>query len=247
MAPRGIGSTERETECMLVPMRFGVVAAAIFAATVSAFCGPVQATTRTQTATSDYATVLNRVALLLQSEHRALTAAPPSLLRDATEEAQDASVHSIDHLSQLPAPRGNAEWSCLTEAIYHEARGETIEGQFAVAEVILNRVDSPRYPSSVCGVVRQGSERRNACQFSYACDGKSDHMSDAGARLIAGKIARLMLDDTPRILTGGATHFHTLRVRPNWASVYPQTAQIGMHVFYRKPVQVLSTALKNLQ
>lgn len=228
---------------MPVPMRVSVVLAATFA-----LAGQALATSGKPGAGSDYASVLDRVSLLLQSEHRALTAAPPSLLRDLDAGAKTpAGYYSLAHLAELPAPRGNGEWQCLTEAIYHEARGETIEGQFAVAEVILNRVDNPRYPASVCGVVRQGAERFNACQFSYACDGKSTAMPDASARLIAGKIARLMLDGAPRNLTGGATHFHTLKVRPRWAEAFPRTAQIGMHVFYRKPVVVLTTATKNIQ
>jgi hypothetical protein len=225
------------------PMRFGMVLAACLS-----FAGLAQATTAKQDGVADYATVLDRVSLLLQSEHRALTATPPSLLLETEDaEAGPKDYYSLAHLVELPDPRGNSEWQCLTEAIYHEARGETIEGQFAVAEVILNRVENPRYPNTVCGVVHQGSGRFGSCQFSYVCDGKSDAMTNAGARLIAGKIARLMLDGAPRSLTGGATHFHTLRVTPGWAAIYPRTVQIGMHVFYRKPTMTLTAALKNIQ
>lgn len=233
---------ERETDVMSLSMRLGVVLAACLAVT-----GPARATSGASSGEGDYGAVLDRVALLLQSEHRALTAAPPSLLRARTPQGSaPAGQRTLAHLAELPDPKGNAQWQCLTEAIYHEARGETIEGQFAVAEVILNRVDSPRYPNTVCTVVRQGAERRNACQFSYACNGRSTAMRNSESRLIAGKIARLMLDGAPRSLTGGATHFHTLKVRPRWSDTFPRTAQIGMHVFYRKPIQVLNTALKNV-
>ena len=132
-----------------------------------------------------------------------------------------------------PAPKGDAEWQCLKTALYFEARGETMKGQFAVAEVILNRVDSPKYPKTVCGVVNQGGRR--ACQFSYACDGIKDVMREKGAADRAGRIARLMLDGAPRGLTEGATHFHTRAVCPGWAHRFPRTAAIGAHLFYRQP------------
>ena len=102
----------------------------------------------------------------------------------------------------------------------------------AVAEVILNRVDSPRYPDSVCGVVNQG------CQFSYTCDGHSEAMHESGAEAQVGKIAAVMLEGAPRELTDGATHYHTVAVNPRWASAFPMTAQIGVHRFYRQPLQI---------
>ncbi|MFV0490979.1 MAG: cell wall hydrolase [Pseudorhodobacter sp.] len=138
-------------------------------------------------------------------------------------------------LAQQPAAQGGAEWACLAKALYFEARGETVKGQFAVAEVILNRVDSAAYPDSVCGVVNQGTGKRNSCQFSFTCDGKSDNIGEAAAYARAGKIARAMLDGGSRALTNGATHFHTQKVRPRWSKRFAQTAQIGSHLFYRKP------------
>jgi hypothetical protein len=138
-----------------------------------------------------------------------------------------------DWLMAQPAPDGDAEWQCLTEAIYFEARGESLEGQIGVAEVILNRVDSPIYPRTVCGVVRQRGS--GGCQFSYICDGRTDRMREKGAADLAGRIARAMLDGAPRVLTEGATSFHTRSVRPSWSRRYIQTASIGAHLFYRKP------------
>jgi spore germination cell wall hydrolase CwlJ-like protein len=134
----------------------------------------------------------------------------------------------------------NPQFQCLKEAIYHEARGEPIHGQFAVAEVILNRVDSPGYPNSVCGVVRQNAHMRNACQFSFVCNGRSLAMTEARAREIAARIADLMLAGSERELTDGATHFHATWVRPSWSQRLVRTAQIGVHVFYRQPTQVSS-------
>jgi spore germination cell wall hydrolase CwlJ-like protein len=132
-----------------------------------------------------------------------------------------------------PVPQGDGEWQCLTEALYFEARGESLEGQVAVAEVILNRADSPLYPHSVCGVVKQRGG--GGCQFSYVCDGRTDKMREVEAADLAGRIARAMLDDAPRVLTEGATHFHTKGVRPSWSKRFSHTASIGAHFFYRQP------------
>jgi hypothetical protein len=84
-------------------------------------------------------------------------------------------------LRSLAKPTGGKQWACLAEAIYFEARGEPVEGQFAVAEVILNRVDSPKFPNSICKVVRQGTGRKHACQFSYNCDGKLEYIANGSA------------------------------------------------------------------
>lgn len=131
--------------------------------------------------------------------------------------------------SQPVTARNSAEWKCLATALYFEARGESIQGQFAVAEVILNRVDRPGYPGSICGVVHQGG------QFSYTFDGQPDTIRERAAFQRSGKIAALMLNGAPRKLTQGATHFHTRSVRPGWAHRFPRTAAIGAHLFYRQP------------
>lgn len=136
-------------------------------------------------------------------------------------------------LMAQPVPQGDGEWQCLTEALYFEARGESLEGQIAVAEVILNRVDSPLYPRTVCGVVKQRGG--GGCQFSYVCDGRTDKMREAEAADQAGRIARAMLDGAPRLLTEGATHFHVKGVRPSWSKRFSRTASIGAHFFYRQP------------
>lgn len=139
----------------------------------------------------------------------------------------------------MPAAKGGKQWSCLTEALYFEARGESLAGQVAVAEVILNRVDSNRYPDSVCGVINQGTGNgRYACQFSYNCDGKAEVFNETRALEQVGKIAKLMLDGAERKLTGGATHYHTKSVAPNWSRVFDRTATIGYHHFYRETLRV---------
>ncbi|MBF9032305.1 cell wall hydrolase [Rhodobacterales bacterium HKCCE3408] len=147
----------------------------------------------------------------------------------------DIALPSAGDLDALPEATGEADWSCLTEALYFEARGESVAGQFAVAEVVLNRVDSEAYPNSVCGVIRQGAGRRFACQFTYYCDGRAETVTEPGIYRRVGQIARLMLDGYPRQLTAGATHYHANWVRPRWARVFAQTAEIGVHLFYRRP------------
>ncbi len=133
-------------------------------------------------------------------------------------------------------PAGDAEWRCLSEALYFEARGESLRGVFAVAEVVLNRRDSGAYPRSVCGVIDQRGQT-GGCQFSYRCDGLSDAITDRAAWDRVGRVARVMLDGAPRDLTGGATHYHTAAVYPSWAAQFPRTTTIGAHQFYRQPLR----------
>lgn len=144
-------------------------------------------------------------------------------------------VSTMAQINALPRARGNAEWRCLAEALYFEARGETLQGQFAVAEVILNRRDSKKFPSSVCNVVNQGTKsgKKYACQFSYKCDGRAEVFSEGGAYIQVGKVARMMLDGKARNLTKGATFYHTGAVRPRWSRKFQRTAKVGSHFFYR--------------
>lgn len=130
------------------------------------------------------------------------------------------------------ANTSDAELTCLAEALYFEARGEPVAGQKAVAEVILNRRDSGRFPGSVCGVVTQGS--RGGCQFSYHCGGNSRAIREKGAYMRVKQVAQAALNGAPRNLTGGATYFHTPAVRPSWSRRFTRTTRIGSHIFYRQ-------------
>jgi hypothetical protein len=136
-------------------------------------------------------------------------------------------------LAARPAASGGPEWQCLSEALYFEARGETLKGQIAVAEVILNRVASQRFPDTVCAVINQGTGRKYACQFTYTCDGRPEHITEPAAFQRVGKVARMMLDGAPRRLAGGATYYHTTAVRPRWAQRFERTTKLGVHLFYR--------------
>lgn len=131
-------------------------------------------------------------------------------------------------------PRFSAnDLNCLAEAVYHEARGESRQGQAAVAEVILNRVDSRQFPSTVCGVINQPA------QFSYTIGGRKA-ISNKAAYLRARQIAEAALSGAPRNLTNGATYFHTPAVRPAWSHRFQRTVQIGAHIFYRTGQRVAS-------
>lgn len=129
--------------------------------------------------------------------------------------------------------QAGAEWECLTQALYFEARGERAEGLFAVAEVILNRVDSSRYPDTVCDVVNQGTGRKFACQFTYTCDGLPERVEEPAAWERAGTVARVMLKGAPRVLTDGALFYHASHVSPRWSLGKALTSTIGAHRFYR--------------
>ncbi|SEO02058.1 Cell Wall Hydrolase [Salinihabitans flavidus] len=146
--------------------------------------------------------------------------------------------YSRDWIDTQPKAKGDENWKCLAEALYFEARGESVKGQFAVAEVILNRVAHSYYPDSTCGVIRQGTGRKYQCQFTYTCDGVAEVIHEKDAFEQVAKVANLMLSGAPRALTGGATHYHTKTVRPAWARKFPRTATIGVHHFYRQPTQL---------
>ena len=180
------------------------------------------------------------IGALVNFEQEQFAAIPKSQMRALLGQTNKpkTKLYSAEYLSQLPKPKGGKQWKCLTEALYFEARGETVKGQFAVAEVILNRVSSASYPDTVCSVVNQGTGRKFACQFTYTCDGKAETISEPAAYERVGKVARILLDGTNSNLTDGATHYHTTAVRPSWSRKFPKTAKIGSHIFYRAPVKV---------
>ena len=123
---------------------------------------------------------------------------------------------------------------CLAEAIYYEARSESEEGQRAVAQVVLNRVRSPAYPGSVCGVVYQGPQRAyGGCQFTFTCDGSLAWQPSGETWLRARRIAEEALAGKVYAPVGLATHYHTQQVLPSWAWRLAKATVIGNHIFYR--------------
>ncbi len=164
-----------------------------------------------------------------------------SLLKGPTDIAAGRFVPPIgkgDHGwagQPLPATAFSPkEQKCLAAGIYFEARGEPVEGQAAVAQVILNRVRAPSYPNTICGVVYQNDNWRNRCQFSFACDGRKDRVRSPGHWEMAKDVAlavtsgKIWLDHV-----GSSTHYHATYVRPRWARTMKRMEKIGRHIFYR--------------
>ena len=126
------------------------------------------------------------------------------------------------------------EFRCMATAIYFEARDEPIKGQIAVGQVIMNRLRSIYYPKTICGVVYQGQWNRNACQFSFACDGRADTPTEKKEWNTSLDVARKVISGEaylPEI--GDATHYHATYVNPPWKKLVKRVAKIGTHIFYR--------------
>lgn len=131
---------------------------------------------------------------------------------------------------------------CLALNIYHEAKGESELGQRAVAYVTLNRTNDERYPDDVCEVVHQarlgsdGQPKRNQCQFSWYCDGRSDEPTDQEAYEQAKFVASVVINTYGYSFdpTMGATMYHADYVNPGWSDSFEKTTEIENHIFYRK-------------
>jgi N-acetylmuramoyl-L-alanine amidase len=120
------------------------------------------------------------------------------------------------------------QFQCLASAVYFESRGEPLEGQLAVAEVILNRVASGRFRGTVCDVVTQPS------QFSFVRGGRIPEPRRATAawsRAVA--IARIAMDNLHDVTGDDSLFFHATYVRPSWGRPSARIARIGNHIFYR--------------
>ena len=158
---------------------------------------------------------------------------------------------------ELYTESSHPELYCLAMNTYFEAKSEPIAGQYATADVVLNRVNDARYPNTICEVVLQGPTReswktkqhadlpddqrkynpvRNMCQFSWYCDGKADKVRDGDAWRKAQEIAyRIVTEGKFRGVTEGATHYHATYVSPDWAPQLDLVGRIGTHIFYRWP------------
>ena len=129
---------------------------------------------------------------------------------------------------------------CMALNVYYEARNQPVEGQMAVTYTVLNRVKDNRYPDKVCDVVYQGQHSkitcmplRDRCQFSWYCDGKPDRPHDLDAYSWAEIIVRHVWDQQDNDITGGATHYHSIDVKPEWAKGKTFLGRVGDHLFYR--------------
>jgi spore germination cell wall hydrolase CwlJ-like protein len=133
--------------------------------------------------------------------------------------------------------RDNRDYAldCLAAAAWYEA-GNDPAGQRSVVQVVLNRVRHPSFPSTVCGVVFQGSERSTGCQFTFTCDGSMQRRSPSGWEWKrARRLSEEALDGEVDASVGQATHYHADYVSPWWSSALQRVNQIGAHIFYRWP------------
>jgi hypothetical protein len=122
---------------------------------------------------------------------------------------------------------------CLAQAVYYEAATEGADGERAVAQVVLNRMRHPGFPSTVCGVVYQGSELPTGCQFTFTCDGSLARVPIQALWIQARKVAAQALDGHVFAAVGHSTHYHADYVLPYWADSLAKQVQIGHHIFYR--------------
>jgi spore germination cell wall hydrolase CwlJ-like protein len=169
---------------------------------------------------------------------------PPDLLRPLSP--QEAAKENIERpfVDRPDTPAGrfmlNADRedrsravTCLAQAIYYEAAGEGVDGGRAVAQVVLNRLRHPGYPSTVCGVVYEGADRLSGCQFSFACDGSMQRVPIPWLWVRSREIAEKALAGDVFAPIGHATHYHADYVLPYWADSLDKTIQVGRHIFYR--------------
>jgi spore germination cell wall hydrolase CwlJ-like protein len=147
--------------------------------------------------------------------------------------AATASISPAQLLGLNGRARAKAE-KCLANAVYFEARSEPVRGQIAVAQVVLNRAFSGYYPEDVCGVVYQGANRHLSCQFTFACDGIPDVVTEPEHYRRAMRIAAATLDGKVWLPdVGRATHYHASYVYPYWVRSMRRLKKIGLHSFYR--------------
>lgn len=141
------------------------------------------------------------------------------------------------YLNRIAARDANEDYAkahhCLAQTIYFEARSEPHDGWEAVAEVVINRALDTRYPATICGVVFQNEYKRHRCQFSFACDGRSDRPKNkevwqTALRIAADKLARYHVP--PHHVR--ATHYHADYVAPSWSKKMQRLEKIGRHIFY---------------
>ena len=144
-----------------------------------------------------------------------------------------AAAPDADSLRELVAEidtdtEMSREMTCLAKAVYFESRGEPLDGQLAVARVIINRADSSRFPDDYCSVVTQRS------QFSFVRGGQIPNPNQGSAAWTRAKaIARIAHRELWHSEAGDALFFHARHVRPSWAGRLTARATIDNHIFYK--------------
>lgn len=167
---------------------------------------------------------------------------------DPTPVQPEPEPVQIEESVPVPVSVSEKEFSerdveCLALNSYYESRNQSLAGQIAVAQVVLNRVKSPRYPNTICEVIQQGPTYinwkgnelpvRDQCHFSWWCDGKSDIPEDIVTyQKVLDTVTELLYTSTVDI-TEGSTHYHADYVEPDWSKVFEKTVVIDDHIFYR--------------
>ena len=174
------------------------------------------------------------------------SAQPSSSLKEALNQpdfvnrVQRIAQRRLVRMAPTRATDFDAELRCLALNVYFEARSEPTQGRHAVAHVALNRVFHPRFPDTVCSVIKQGGTKvRHRCQFSWWCDGQSDQPVNrklwAASQAIAEKVFWGRSEDP----TNGALWYHANYVSPYWRRAFERGPQIGLHIFYQEPKAML--------
>ena len=134
----------------------------------------------------------------------------------------------------------STDLDCLALNIYHEARDESTAGRMAVSQVVLNRVKSRQFPSTVCDVVTQGPKRggiplRDMCQFSWYCDARTDRPFHKKSWENSRILAEFLLISHPFLpdITDGSLYYHAEYVSPRWSKTRRKMARIDRHLFYQ--------------
>ena len=187
------------------------------------------------------AVVIMLVPALMASSAQAITphSAPPIPVPRPTDIAVAERIKGIAPFGEASAEK---ELRCLAQAIYFEARSEPVRGQRAVGQVILNRVASPHYPDTICGVVHENAHLPNRCQFSFACDGKPEIITEREQWQEILSLARGLLaceatcpdEMATQEALWSSTHYHADYVSPTWAKALRLTGHVGHHLFYQE-------------
>ena len=169
-----------------------------------------------------------------------------ALILNQTAEIKEAVVETNEIVKEIrlhntPYDLEN-DYHCLASNIYWEARNQPLLGQLAVAQVTQNRVDSKRFPDTICDVVKQtrfypsGRIDLHSCQFSWYCDGRSDEplAQEINHYEEAFMMAVDFIEDRPIDVTEGSTHYHNTKVKPFWTESLDKIVQIEEHIFYRQ-------------
>jgi len=159
---------------------------------------------------------------------------PDGAASDTTGATEFAAAPAFNALAGTQSPDdASRALDCLTQAVYYEASNQSDDGQRAVAQVVLNRVRDRAFPSSVCGVVYQGSTRSTGCQFTFTCDGSLNRTPSAAGWARARVVASAALAGAVYAPVGSATFYHANYVSPWWATSMDKVATVGAHIFYR--------------